>query len=87
MKTLILIPIAALLLTGCNTTVFTAKKSDGTTVSISNHRFLWSSDSYSASLTTNGASLTANKSSSDSATIAAIVQGAVAGVGQAAKTP
>lgn len=87
MKKLFIASFAAVILTGCNTTVFTAKKADGTTVSISNHRFLWASDSYTATLNTNGASLSANKSSSDSATISAIVQGAVAGAGQALKTP
>jgi len=85
MKKIILASFAAVLLTGCNTTVFTAVKSDGTKVSVSNHRFLWTSDSYTATLSTNGASLSANKSSADSATISAIVQGAVSGVGQAAK--
>lgn len=84
MKTLFLIGACALL-AGCNTTSFTATKPDGTKIAISNNRFLWSSDSYSATLTTNGASLTANKSSADSATIQAIVQGAVAGAGQAVK--
>ncbi len=74
-------------LTGCNTTSYVETSKDGSSKSIQNHRFLWASDSFAAQFGPNGASLTANKSSADSATISAIVQGAVAGAGQAAKTP
>lgn len=73
------------LLTGCNTTVFTMTKPDGTKVSISNGRLLWTSDSYSATLTTNGASLSANKSSTDSTAMAAVAQGVIQGMAAAVK--
>lgn len=80
-----LLSTLALFVTACNTTSFEATKPDGTHIRITNQRLLWSSDNYAATLGTNGASLTANKSSTDSATIQAIVQGAVAGTGQALK--
>lgn len=85
MKKLLLIPMAALVFCGCNTTSFEATKPDGTHLKIANHRLFWSSDSYTATISTNGASLSANKSTSDSAAIQAIVQGAVAGATQAIK--
>lgn len=90
MKTLFLIPLVALL-AGCNTTTFVQTSKDGSSLSVANHRFLWTSDSFTASFNTNGASLTANKSSADSAAIAAIAQGVAQGLGTAAgvavKTP
>jgi len=67
----------AFLLTGCNTTTFKATKADGTSVQITNKRFCWSTENYAATLTTNGASLTASKSNVDSAAIAASVSAAV----------
>ncbi len=78
MKKLILIPIIACL-TGCNTTTFKASKSDGTIVEIRNSRVWWSTEAYAVNLTTNGASLTASKSTVDSAAIGAAVTGAVDG--------
>lgn len=79
--------LSLILLTGCNTTSFKVTKPDGTSVTIANTRFLWTTDSYAASFTTNSASLTANKSATDSETIKAVVQGAVAGMAQAAPKP
>jgi len=67
----------AFLLTGCNTTTFKSVKPDGTSIEIINKRVFWSTDQYSAVLTTNGASLTASKSNVDSAAIAASVGAAV----------
>jgi hypothetical protein len=76
MKTLILIPILALV-AGCNSTSFKATKPDGTTVSISNTRFLFATENYSATLTTNGATLSATKSGVDGEAGAAIVAAAI----------
>jgi len=77
MKKLIVLPLLAIALSGCNTTTFKATKADGTSVEIVNKRFFWATDNYSAVLTTNGASLTASKSNVDSAAIAASVGAAV----------
>lgn len=74
-----------LLACGCCYTKFRVKKADGTEVSIENVRAIWTTDSYSATLSTNGAALSANKSSTDKEAIAAIVQGAVQGAAAAAK--
>lgn len=81
-KLLILIPFVV---AGCSTTVFTMTKSDGTKVSASNNRLFWTTDTIDAEFTTNGASLKTTKSSTDGTTIAAIVQGAVAGTVQGVK--
>lgn len=70
----------ALLITGCNTTTFKQTAKDGTTVTIANSRWLWTTESYSVKFDTNGASLTANKSSTDSAAIAAVAEGLVKGM-------
>jgi len=70
---------AAILLTGCNTTSFHAEKMDGTKITITNQRLLWASEDYSATLTTNGASLSAKKSNVDKDAVGAIVEGAVTG--------
>ncbi len=89
MKKILTIPLilsALLLMTAlsaCNTTSFEATRADGTHIKITNQRVIWTTDSYAFSLTTNGASLSANKSATDKETIEAIVQGAVAGAGQA----
>ena len=59
--------IAAVLLValcaGCNTTKFT--KSANGDVSISNTRWLWTTDSYACNWTSNSASLDVNKSAPD----------------------
>ena len=67
--------LLAVSLCGCNTTKFT-KAADGT-VTIENKRLFWSTDSYAANWSTNGASLEVNKSGTDSAALAALVSAAV----------
>ena len=76
MKKLFLIPVLALA-AGCNTTSFKATKPDGTTVQIVNTRILFSTENYSATLTTNGATLSATKSGVDGEASAAIVAAAI----------
>ena len=61
--------------TGCNTTTFS--KSSAGDVVIHNTRWFWSTDSYTANWTTNGASLEVNKSGVDAAALGAVVQAAV----------
>ncbi len=77
MKKAILISLPIILLTACNTTNFSATRADGTKVQIVNRRFMWATEAYNATLTTNGASLSASKSTVDSAAIGAAVAGAV----------
>lgn len=84
MKTLLL--VLPLVVAGCNTTTFEQKHEDGTYTKITNTRSVWSTDSYTCTLNTNGvASLTANKSSVDSNAIAAVAQGVAQGVMAAPK--
>ena len=84
MKALYLIPIAALILTGCNTTRFSRTDKDGSKIEVVNVRAFWSSESYDCQLSTNGtARLTATKSNVDSAAIQAAAQGAVNGMASA----
>ena len=80
MKFLLLIPL--LFLTGC-VQVSGTRSPDGT-ITISTHRFLWTSEGIAFTLDegTNGSlstTLTVNKSSTDDAALAAVVQGAVQG--------
>ena len=84
MKKLIVITSAALLLTGCCATKFAFKKPDGSMVSITNYRLFWTTDSYNVSLSTNTATMSANKSTVDSDSIAAVASGVVHGM-EAAK--
>lgn len=85
MKTLILIPLLAL--TGCCYTQFNATRPDGSKVGITNIRWIWTTDGYSANLSTNGLSLTATKSSADAATAGAIAEGVATGMVKGAKAP
>ena len=75
--------IVTVLLTGCNTTLFSETKPDGTKISIKNSRVFWSSESYTCQFSTNGASLSASKSTVDSAAISAATQGAINGMASA----
>ena len=80
-KTFALIGLAALAC-GCNTTHFSVTNFDEQgrktkTVEITNRRALWATEGYSASYNTNGATLTASKSSVDKDALAAIVSAAV----------
>jgi hypothetical protein len=80
---LLLLPVA--LFAGCCATNFSATKPDGTKVAVSNYRLIWSTEAYNCNISSNSASLTANKSSTDSAAIAAVAQGVVQGMAAAAK--
>jgi hypothetical protein len=79
MKTSAALILIVMLGAGCNTTTFSETRPDGTQVRVTNCRAFWSSETYAATIGTNGASLTANKSSVESAAIAAAVQGAIQG--------
>ena len=68
---------AIILLCGCNTTSLTVTKPDGVVVSVRNTRILWATDSYAASWSTNGASLSANKSNVDREALGVVVSAAV----------
>ena len=70
--------------TGCAVTTFDATKADGTQVHVTNTRLLWSTDSYTASIGADKASLTASKSNVDKEALAAVIQGAVQGAAAAA---
>ena len=78
MKLLLLIPLLSI--TGCCATSFEVTQKDGTKVKWTNYRAVWATDAYTATLTTNGASLTVSKSSVDSAAIQAAANGAAQGV-------
>lgn len=80
---------ACLALCGCNTTRFSRTETyeaerEGkrvtvtNTVQVVNVRAIWSTESYTARLSKDTASLTASKSSPDAETIAAIVQAVIA---------
>jgi hypothetical protein len=77
MKTTLALIIAAASLCGCNTTSLTVTKPDGVVVSVKNTRLFWATDSYAASWTTNGASLSANRSNVDREALGTIVSAAV----------
>lgn len=77
MKATMAIIFTAAICCGCNTTRFDATKPDGTKLVITNTRFLWATDSYVATFTTNGASLSANKSNVDREALGTIVSAAV----------
>lgn len=64
---------------GCNVITFEFTRPDGTRVKVAAARAVWSTDSYDASLTTNGASLKAVKSGVNTDAIAAATEGAVRG--------
>lgn len=78
MRTLALCAALALC-AGCNTVSFQFSKPDGTSVKVWSARAVWNTDSYEATLTTNGASLKATKSGVDAAAIGAATEGAVRG--------
>ena len=84
-KTLAALTACALVACGCNTTNFTATKPDGTKVSITNSRLFWTTDSYSATLKGDEATLSANKSKTDTEAITAVVTAAVSSAAAAAK--
>ena len=67
-------------LTGCNSTSFTATKPDGTIINVKNSRLLWSTEAYAVNLTSNSASLSATKASADAAAFAAIAEGVAKGL-------
>ena len=71
-------------ITGCNTTSLTVTKPDGVVVSVRNTRLLWATDSYAASWTTNGASLSANRSNVDREALGTIVSAAVSAAAKSA---
>lgn len=89
MLTLLAIP---LLFCGCNTTRFSRTETwldpqrgpVTNVVSVMNRRAIWSTESYTATLGTNTASLTATKSSTDQETIQILVQALIS---LATKTP
>lgn len=76
---------AVVLLCGCNSTRFSRTETwtDGAgvthtnTVSVSNRRCIWTTESYVASLSGNTAQLTATKSSTDQQTIQVLAQALV----------
>ena len=84
-KTLTALTGLALIACGCNTTNFTASKPDGTKVSITNSRLFWTTDSYSASLKGDEATLSANKSKTDTEAIGAVVTAAVSAAAKSVK--
>ena len=79
MKLRSLLALGALLLTGCNTLTFTAVRPDGTQVTIKSTRVVWSTESYRGEVSGFG-SLTATKSTVDTAAIAAAAEGAARGI-------
>lgn len=82
MKVLLLLAAVGLACCGCNTTQFSRTETwtDGAgvtrtnTVSVSNRRCIWTTESYAASLSGNSAKLTATKSSTDQQTIQVLAQ-------------
>lgn len=85
MKKIILSFATIALLTGCNTLKFDATKPDGTHVVVNSHRFVWSTEMYSANINSNSASLTASKSSVDAAAIGAAAEGVAKGLAASMK--
>jgi hypothetical protein len=77
------IAAAIVLLAGCNTTSCEMERPDGTRVKVVNNRFLWSTEAYTVSFSTNTATLSANKAGTDSAAIQAAVQGSINGMAAA----
>lgn len=77
MNKILTIIAAGFLFCGCNTTSLTVTKPDGVVVRVNNTRLLWATDSYSASWSTNGASLSANKSNVDREALGVVVSAAV----------
>ena len=78
-KTLTLIGLAAIC-TGCNSINFTQTRPDGSSVTIKATRVLWATESYTVTFNTNGATMTAHKSTGDSAAIEAAAAGIVRGM-------
>jgi hypothetical protein len=88
MKKIILSACAIALLCACNTTHYNAVTvyADHTnTTTLDNSRCMWSSQGYTANLTTNGGSITCSASTTDSQTIAAVTKAAVEGAVSSAK--
>jgi hypothetical protein len=89
MKRFLFAGLAALACAGCNTTHFVRtevwrEQRNGQPVTVTNRvevlnrRAIWSTESYTASLGTNSASLTATKSSTDQQTIQILVSALIA---------
>ena len=82
MKLLLVLVLVGLACCGCNTTRFSRTETwtDGAgvthtnTVSVSNQRCIWTTESYATSLTGDKATLTATKSSTDQQTIQVLAQ-------------
>jgi len=86
MKKILLSACSVALLCACNTTHYSAVTvySDHTnTTTLDNSRCMWSSQGYTANLTTNGGSITCSASSTDTAAIEAATKGAVEGAAAA----
>lgn len=77
--------MAAVLITGCCATSYTLKQPGGQEITVKNNRFFWATDSYSVNFSTNGASISVNKSSTDSAAIGAVAEGVAKGLASAVK--
>ena len=75
--------IVLLACAGCNTTEFT--KTAAGDVTIKNKRYLWSTDSYEASWSTNGATLDVNKSGADAKAVVDIINATATAAGNALK--
>lgn len=75
--------VVSIFCVGCNTTSFERILPDGSTVSVSNSRVFWSTESYEATMTETGATLKAEKSREDAQAIKAAAEGVARGLASA----